>query len=238
MAINIGDSSINSIYRGDTKVSAIYLGYELVYGKRPVSYNIFVFHVGGSYGYTIYLQNNRRGDTTDWDGLTDWGDGTVDTKLSHTYSESGDYTVKTKWSITSGTNSDNYTRGMFTKCLGINRYMTDYSYLFYNCLNLTEVVFGSEIKNINDLESAFFDCSSLTSLDLSSIRTDNVITMNAAFYGCSKLIKLDIRNFNMDNTYRYENMFFQSKKLKTIITTNCNNATKQKIQEARNYAGI
>ena len=35
MAINIGGSSINSIYVGDTKVKSVYLGDKLIYGNKP-----------------------------------------------------------------------------------------------------------------------------------------------------------------------------------------------------------
>ena len=42
----------------------------------------------------------------------------------------------------------------------------------------------------------FYLCKSLTSLDLSSFKTEKVTTMGYMFYNCSLLTSLDLRSFN------------------------------------------
>ena len=69
-------------------------------------YNEFVFDINTS-NITISLDTDRRGDTTPWDGNTDWGDGTVDTQSSHQYSQAGTYIVKTKYGLASPTSNSN-----------------------------------------------------------------------------------------------------------------------------------
>ena len=63
------------------------------------TYNYYVFNTSLASGTRITLQNYRAGDTTDWNGLTDWGDGCIDSLLTHKYAENGVYTVKTKYMI-------------------------------------------------------------------------------------------------------------------------------------------
>ncbi len=45
----------------------------------------------------------------------------------------------------------------------------------------------------------FYNCSSLTSLDLSNFNTLNVNNMNSMFYNCSSLSSLNLINFNTNN---------------------------------------
>ena len=46
-------------------------------------YNIFIVKCDGN--DEIGLSINRRGDITEYDGLTDWGDGAINDELYHTY---------------------------------------------------------------------------------------------------------------------------------------------------------
>ena len=270
MTINIGNSSINSIYVGDTEVKSVYLGDNLVYSKQtePVieiddSYNTFVFDTSKvSRSTTVTLQNYRAGDTTEWDGLTDWGDGTVDTKLTHTYAIDGKYVVKTKWTINKGDDGsgDSYTHNMLTECKNINKNITNYNYLFHYCSNLTYVntnldtsnvtsmgaMFGYCSKlasidlsyfntiNVTNMSSMFIQCNALTTLDLSSFNTINVQRMYQMFRYCTSLSYLNLSNWNMDNVTNTILMFSGCTNLTidNVIMTNCNDATKTKIQEA------
>jgi surface protein len=45
----------------------------------------------------------------------------------------------------------------------------------------------------------FYDCKSLTNLDISNFNTSNVIEMSAVFYGCSSLESLDMSSFDMQS---------------------------------------
>ena len=54
----------------------------------------------------------------------------------------------------------------------------------------------------------FYNCSSLTNLDLSNFNTQNVKNMNTMFYNCSSLTNLDLSNFNTQNVKNMSYMFF------------------------------
>ena len=53
----------------------------------------------------------------------------------------------------------------------------------------------------------FYDCSSLTSLNLSNFNTNNVTNMDSMFYNCSSLTSLILTNFNTINVINMSNMF-------------------------------
>ena len=48
---------------------------------------------------------------------------------------------------------------------------------------------------VTDMTSMFYGCNAITSLDLSSFNTSNVMNMNSMFDGCSSLTSLDISSF-------------------------------------------
>ena len=64
----------------------------------------------------------------------------------------------------------------------------------------------------------FYECSSLSTLDLSSFNTRNVTNMQKLFYNCSSLTKLDLSSFKVDNAdIRY--MFSGCKNLISCANT-------------------
>ena len=90
-----------------------------------------------------------------------------------------------------------------------------YNGLFYGS-EATKIVIlscGSEIKNMSAL---FRNCSSLTNLDLSKLKTDNVINMSYMFYNCSSLTNLDLSKFNTTNVIDMSYMFSWSSGLTNI----------------------
>lgn len=221
---------------------------------------------------TVILSRYRAGDTTSWNGLTDWGDNTIDTNYSHIYEIDGTYTIKTKYTINTNlyvlpdgtTEYGGYTTHGITKCLGLNRRITDGNHFFFGCENLESVDLsniinygylsrsdnmflhckslksidfsGINTSGITNMSCMFNFCESLTELDLSSFDTSNVTNMEYMFSVCPSLTKLNISNFNMDNVTKYSYMFNRCDNLTldNIIMTNCNEATKAKITEAFN----
>ena len=236
MTINIGNSSINSIYIGDTAVKSVYLGNNLVYSsyKDPVvtddSYNYFVFDTSlVSDTTTVTLQDTREslGDTTEWNGLTDWDDGTVDTELTHTYIKNGKYNVKTKHMI-----NDSSTRKMLIKCFNINKNITDYNYLFYDCINLIYVnELGFNTNNVTTMNRVFCNCESLTSLDLSSWNTSNVTIMHEMFNGCYALKSLNLSNWDTSNVINMKHMFGSCRSLISLDLSSFNTSKVNKFRE-------
>ena len=220
MAITIGNSSVRDIYLGNSKVNSVFLGDVLVYGNLANdpedTYNKFVFDTSkatSSIQPVVTLQDYRAGDTTHWNGYTDWGDGTVNKELSHRYTTSGIYTVKTKYMINdSDGNSDTDTDTLFIRCDAINQNMRDLSYLFYECNNLTSINLSNLDKSLYyKAEYAFYRTSYSTDiaqyeLDLSGLKLSGSVSH---MFGYNNGIgTLNLSGFDMTKAINTSYMFF------------------------------
>ena len=74
----------------------------------------------------------------------------------------------------------------------------------------------SEVKT---MQSMFFDCESLKSIDVSQFNTDKVSDMICMFKGCSSLTSIDVRNFYMGNVTQAKSMFNGCSSLTSIDLT-------------------
>lgn len=181
--------------------------------ELDTSYNYFVFQTSQTLGNTITLQEYRAGDETEWDGLTDWGDGTIDSLLTHTYDNYSVYTVKTKYMINKGDEKTGVTgnskaRNMLIACKNINKNITIVSGLFMNCANLKTVDLSLiDTSKSTSMYQMFNGCSSLTSLDLSHFDTSNVTNMYGVFNGCTRLSSLNISSFDTSKVTDMNSMF-------------------------------
>ena len=117
--------------------------------------------------------------------LKDWGDGTIDNLLTHTYANAGDYTI----TIATSTVGDS----AFLQCLSLtsvtigNSVTTIGNDAFNECTSLTSLTIGNSVISIG--ERAFRLCTSLTSLTIGN----SVTTIgNSAFSGCVKLNSITI----------------------------------------------
>ena len=89
--------------------------------------------------------------------------------------------------------------------------------LFYNCSGLTTLdVTKLNTSNVTDMSSMFYGCSKLTTLDLSNFDTSNVTDMSKMFYGCSGLTTLDVSKFDTSKVTTMYAMFYGCSKLTTI----------------------
>ena len=87
--------------------------------------------------------------------------------------------------------------------------VTDMQDMFYECSSLTSIdVSGFNTKNVTNMQSLFDGCSSLTSLDVSSFNTENVTDMRWMFCGCSSLTSLDLSGFNTKNVTLINDIFY------------------------------
>ena len=75
-------------------------------------------------------------------------------------------------------------------------------------------------SNVTDMDALFDDCTSLTSLDLSTFETHNVTDMRGMFYGCTSLITLNVTSFNTSNVRLFNSMFNNCTALKSIDVSN------------------
>ena len=81
---------------------------------------------------------------------------------------------------------------------------------------------GLDTSNVTSLNQMFFNCSSLTSLDLSNFNTSKVTDMRMIFESCSSLTSLDLSNFNTSNVTRLNQMFFECSSLTSLDLSNFN----------------
>ena len=80
--------------------------------------------------------------------------------------------------------------------------------MFYDCSALTSLdVSGFDTSSATDMRSMFFYCKALTALDLSGFDTSSVKEMYAMFYMCSALTSLDVSGFDTSNVTNMQAMF-------------------------------
>ncbi len=91
---------------------------------------------------------------------------------------------------------------------------------------LTTIDFGTgfNTENVADMREMFYNCSSLTSLDLSSFSTANVTSMYAMFHWCRSLTSLNLSNFNTANVTNMGWMFDACSSLTSLNLSNFNTA--------------
>ena len=210
-----------------------------------INYNVFKVTV--SDGDEIVLQNDRRGDITTWDEVTDWGDGTQDNNITHTYTTGGEYIITTKWNVSRIPSSigesiaDTNTLRKVTEVYTININMSNLYKLYAGCTSLTKVVYLSICNNVRDMYGMFKDCSSLEEVSLSMIDSSDVRDMGYLFSGCTSLTSIDltgwdcrkVKNINymfnncnsLTDIYDFENIVILARVEGRSLFSNCNSLT-------------
>ena len=103
--------------------------------------------------------------------------------------------------------------------------VTDMRSMFYNCSALTSLdVTKFNTANVTDMSGMFNACSKLTSLDVTKFNTGNVTDMSYMFYNCSALTSLDVTNFNTENVTNMLSMFSSCKTLTSLDVSKFNTA--------------
>lgn len=103
--------------------------------------------------------------------------------------------------------------------------VTNMSYMFYDCSNLTSLDLSKfDTTNVTDMTMMFYGCSNLTSLDLSNFNTKNVKYMSDMFDSCSNLTSLDVSKFNTTNVTDMRYMFSSCSNLASLDLSNFNTA--------------
>ena len=98
-------------------------------------------------------------------------------------------------------------------------------YCFFEDLKKLETITGLEYLNtekVTDMYSMFYNCSSLTSLDVTHFNTANVTDMRYMFYYCSSLTSLDVTHFNTAKVTNMRYMFYNCKALTSLDVTKFN----------------
>ena len=144
------------------------------------------------------------------------------------------------YDITIGSNNTIYanpssTSGLFSNLTNVTSIdlsnmdtsgMTSMKDMFRKDTSLTNITFGDNFNtaNVTSMNGVFWDCNSLTSIDLSNFNTSNATDMNNMFAGCSSLTALDLSNFDTSNVtymgnpygYGYGGMFGSCKSLTSL----------------------
>lgn len=95
-------------------------------------------------------------------------------------------------------------------------------YRFFESLPKLETITGLEYlntENVTNMGYMFYNCSSLTSLDVAHFNTANVKVMSYMFSSCSSLTSLYLTNFNTEKVTNMENMFSGCQALTTIYAS-------------------
>ena len=90
--------------------------------------------------------------------------------------------------------------------------------------NLISIDFNNNFNtsNVTGMSYMFWECSSLTNLDLSNFNTSKVTNMGGMFEWCSSLTNLDLSNFNTSNVTNMSNMFDYCAPLTSLDLSNFN----------------
>ena len=93
---------------------------------------------------------------------------------------------------------------------------------FFENLTRLETITGLEYLNtekVTNMRYMFYNCSSLTSLDVTHFNTAKVTDMGNMFYNCSSLTSLDVTHFNTAKVTDMGNMFYNCSSLTTIYAS-------------------
>lgn len=107
----------------------------------------------------------------------------------------------------------------------------DLSHMFSECENLRAIngINKWDTSNVCFMNSMFYGCKSLESLDLSSFNTSNVENMYEMFSECENLKELNLSNFEIREFCDTDSLLYNCSKLHTLRLDNCNKGTISKI---------
>lgn len=75
--------------------------------------------------------------------------------------------------------------------------ITSTSHMFYNCSSLTSLDLSKlDTSQVTSMSNMFDNCSNLTSLDLSKFNTPKLESMECMFQNCNNLTSLNVSSFN------------------------------------------
>lgn len=95
--------------------------------------------------------------------------------------------------------------------------VTNMDSMFYTCSNITSLDLSKfNTSNVTTMRSMFSNCESLTNLDISNFDTSKVTDMYYMFSGCISLTNLDVSNFNTSEITEMTRMFNNCKLLTSL----------------------
>ncbi|CDB14689.1 uncharacterized protein BN542_02812 [Clostridium sp. CAG:221] len=152
----------------------------------------------------LYSDTNTYGKNV----LINWGDGTVNAELSHTYNTDGEYKIKYKSFIPG---NSNLLKTIVTKVLNVSKYTTNssggfikisdfhsgYANAFSGYINVTSIdVTNADVANNKYIYDFFKNCGKLIEIvGINTWDTSKIIQPSGLFYGCSSLREIPLLAF-------------------------------------------
>ena len=100
--------------------------------------------------------------------------------------------------------------------------------MFYNCSHLTSLdLSGVDVSGVTNMNYMFKGCESLTSLDLSSFNTSKVENMNGMFENCRSLSSLNLSSFN---TSKISNMGYMFQGCESLTSLDLSSFNTSKVE--------
>src|SRR5690606_14363673 len=198
--IYINNKKIESIYSNNQSIGKVYVGDVLVFQQNNYTSNPFIFTIdttlrtGSSYDLPLREGYNYKFIVECIDVNTDVITSYNQVEKLHTYSTGGEYQISITglcetWYFNNG--------GDRLKLTSIDKWgntgFINMESAFRGCSNLTTVndISGDWSKHITNMWYMFYNCNSLTTLDVSNWNVSNVTNMGRMFYSCSSLATLD-----------------------------------------------
>ena len=101
--------------------------------------------------------------------------------------------------------------------------VTSMDSMFYGCSSLTSLdISNFDTSQVTSMYSMFRNCASLTSLDVSNFDTSKVTNMGSMFFGCSRLTSLDVSNFDTSQVISMNSMFYECSGLTSLDVSHFN----------------
>ena len=129
------------------------------------------------------------------------------------------------------TNNRTSCANMFKNCgslqyvppLTISNKCTSLNSMFYGCNLLTSIdVSNFDTSNVTNMAFMFNSCKLITTLDLSNWDISNVTDISSMFSSCSKLTAIDLSNWNTNNVTNMASMFRYCELITALDLSNWN----------------
>ncbi len=111
--------------------------------------------------------------------------------------------------------------------------------MFWDCRTLTSLNLSSfNTRNVSDMSGMFCGCEALTSLNLSNFNTGKVTNMNIMFLACKKLTSLNLSSFNTSKVTDMYSMFSFCTKLTSLDLSSFNTSKVTKMGGMFKYCDV
>lgn len=228
MSINLGNTTISSLYLGSTKIGEAYLGATKIYSSaeiepdyNPLNLPAYTARLKFSDGVSPSVSKGRLTRVSTSPNVWDYyyGNSNWDTKL---YGKSGLIEI-----LGANLNGVTSAYGLFRGCHDLTRAgafdastVTDLHQLFNSCDSLT-VVEGIKTSSMTDMGSMFNYCTSLVTAP--KLDTSNVTNMTGAFVECTNLIS--VPKYSTSNVTSMKEMFQDCSSLVSVPSFDTHNVT-------------